>query len=60
MEKEDIQAIIKDYLKEHLTIEVLVKSEHDYDIQKHLIESVEVNLKLDNEVIDTSTAWGGN
>jgi len=50
---EDIKAIIKEYLKENLNISISTNSEYNYDLQIHVLTSINVSVKLDDEEI----AW---
>jgi len=48
---EDIKAIIKEYLKENLSISISTNSEYNYDLQIHVLTSINISVKLDNEEI---------
>jgi len=50
---DDIKAIIKEYLKENLSISISTNTEYNYDLQIHVITSINVSVKLDDEEI----AW---
>ena len=48
---EDIKAIIKEYLKENLSISILTNTEYNYDLQIHELASISISVKLDDEEI---------
>jgi len=50
---EDIKAIIKEYLKENLSISISTNSEYNYDLQIHVLTNINVSVKLNDEEI----AW---
>jgi len=48
---DDIKAIIKEYLKENLSINISTNTEYNYDLQIHVLTSINVSVKLDDEEI---------
>ncbi len=59
MDIEFINLVIKDYIKEHLTIDVDVSREYNEKAGISIVSEIKVSLYLNDDKISTSTAYCG-